>query len=470
MIRNPHAEGLALESESMPDSSEKDGSSLQNQFLSKSYFCQRVVYARELPSIMRKHTYTGAMGNIWLELTSGILFVYFGTSIGLSPFQWGLMAGISSWLISVQLLSAVFVERTGQRKLIWFCSAIAGRLLRLAGILFSLWLWQAGWGQAGMVLIVAICLSNLLLTISEPPWLSWLADIIPEEQHGTFWGRRAAWIALFVIGAAVPAGLLTDLVPPEYKLGVIVSIITAATVVGVVDLIIHGTIPEPPPVLPGRRHFFTQMLLPIRDRTFRPWLVFNICWTFSLTVGGVLAVIYFLNELGIKNNFLGGMIVLSSFSLLGSLLTGRWSGKLVDRAGIKPVLFWGSLFWAMLPLFWLLASPGTALIWLGAGSIVGGTACTAATTAANKLITRIPPPPFRATYIAVSTSLASIAGGLGVVAGGTVLRFVGDQTFTVFWYALGGFQILFLASLVLRLASLFFIRRITFQNGSQQAV
>ena len=116
--------------------------------------------------------------------------------------------------------------------------------------------------------------------------------------------------------------------------------------------------------------------------------------------------------------------------------------------------------WREIALFWLLASPATALIWLGAGSILGGTACTAATTAANKLITRIPPPSFRATYIAVSTSLASIAGGLGVIAAGTVLRFVGDHTFTVLWCTLGGFQILFLASLVLRLVSLFLIRRI----------
>ena len=132
----------------------------------------------------------------------------------------------------------------------------------------------------------------------------------------------------------------------------------------------------------------------------------------------------------------------------------------MDRVGIKPVLFWGCLFWAMLPGFWLLASPGTALIWLGAGSIFGGTASTAATTAVNKLITRIPPASFRATYIAVSTSLASIAGGLGVITAGTVLRVLGDGTFTIFWWTLGGFQILFLASLSLRLASIFLIRRI----------
>ena len=174
-----------------------------------------------------------------------------------------------------------------------------------------------------------------------------------------------------------------------------------------------------------------------------------------------MAAIYFLEELGIKDNFLGGTIALTCFALLGSLSTGRWSGGLVDRVGTARVLFGGHIVWSMVPLFWLLASPRRVLLWLGLPSLFGGVASTAATTAANKLITRLPPPEFRATYISVSTSLAGLAGGLGVVTAGTILRCLGDWTLEVAWVDLGAFRLLFIASLCLRLAStLFLIRRI----------
>ena len=433
----------------------------QMQSPSKSYFAQRVVYPWERPSIMRKHIYTGAMGNIWMLLISGIFFVYFGTAIGLSRFQWGLMAGISSWLIAAQPLSALLTERTGKRKAVWFYFAFAQRGIRLVGILLSLWLWRAGWPHAGVILMVTVCLSNFLGGMATPAWLSWLADIIPADQHGAFWGRRTAWMALSAVSVVVPAGFFVDRMPQEYKLYAMVAIFVVATAVGMLDLIIHRTIPEPIPLMSERSHFLSRILKPIRDCNFRPWLTFNMCWTFSMTLGGVLAAIYFLDELGIKENFLGGTVVLTCFMLLGGLLTGRWSGRLVDRVGTTRVLFWGHIFWAMLPLFWLVASPRVALLWLGASSLLGGVASTAATTAASKLITRLPPPEFRATYIAVSTSLASLAGGLGVVTAGTILRYLGDWTLEVTWFDLGAFRLLFIASLCLRLGStLFLVRRI----------
>ncbi|MFH0965630.1 MAG: MFS transporter [Planctomycetota bacterium] len=435
----------------MSISSGSEALSVRGRFTPRRYFAQRVVHPWELPSIMTKHTYTGAMGNIWAVLISDIFFVHFGMQVGLTPFQWGIMGGISSWVIAAQCLSALLTERTGKRKLIWFSFAVGDRALRLAGILVSLWLWRSGWPHAGAVLILAIVISNVLGNMASPPWWSWLADIIPEGEHGSFWGRRAAWIALCVIAVVVPAGLLVDRVSADHKIKVTVGLFVFATVVGILDLVIHGTIPEPKMVVPKRNHFWLRVVEPIRDKAFRPWLTFNMCWTFSMTLGGALATLYVLKDLGIGENFLGGTIVLTSFTLVGSLATGGWSGKLVDRVGVKRVLYWGQIGWALLPGFWLFATPATALWWLGAASLTGGVASTAATTAANKLITRVPPADGRAMYVAVSTSLGSLAGGLGVLAAGIVLRFFGESRISAGWVSLGGFQVLFLASVVLRL-------------------
>jgi len=114
------------------------------------YFAHRLVYPWERPSVMRKHIYTGVMGSIYFTLISGIFFVYYGNRLGMSRFQWGLMGGISSFLLTAQILSAQITQRTGRRKLLWFVSALAGRGMRLVGILLGLWMWQAGWSHAGI--------------------------------------------------------------------------------------------------------------------------------------------------------------------------------------------------------------------------------------------------------------------------------------------------------------------------------
>jgi len=423
----------------------------------RGYFAQRIVHPDELPEIMTKHTYTGAMGSAYYTLITGIFFVYFGNTIGLTRFQWGIMGSVASVLLLGQIISALILRRLGQRKLFWLVTAMASRITRLAGILAAVVLWHQSSIYAVFVLVGAMWVATFLEAMAFPLWMSWLADIIPEEVHGRFWGWRSAWIALALTCVTVPAGILLDSVPERAKLHTAVAIFVVAAVIGVMDLIIHGTIPEP--AMPAREPnpFLDELLAPIRDRGFRPWLTFNACWTFSMTLGGALALLYFMEELEFKNNFLGGTLVLTVLVLAGSILTGRASGRVVDRAGPKRTLFWGHLFWGLLPLFWIFASPRTALVWLGISSILGGAAATAADTAANKLITRFPPPSDRAIYVAVSACVGNLAGGLGVLVAGFVLRGLEHWSWTAWGWTFGAFHLLFVGSLVLRLASAFFL-------------
>jgi MFS family permease len=177
-----------------------------------------------------------------------------------------------------------------------------------------------------------------------------------------------------------------------------------------------------------------------------------------MTLGGALGTLYFVTELGISNNFLGGTVVLTSLSLLGGVLTGRSSGRLVDRYGVKRVLFGGHLFWALLPFFWLIATPEKALVILGAASLISGTGSAAAMNAATKLVTRMPPAESRASYIAVSSAIGNTAGGLGVILAGTLLQLLADHASPAFlsWSA-NGFRALFVLSLALRLGSTLFL-------------
>ena len=422
-------------------------------------FEHRIVYAWERPSIMRKHIYTGMMGSIYFTVVSGLFFVYFGNTIGMTCFQWGLMAAVSSLMLAVQLPSALVTQRQGHRKLIWFCSAMLDRLARLAGIAVAAWLWHRGSSHAAAALIVGICAASFFGALAMPPWYSWLADLIPEQDHGGFWGRRSAWLAFAIACTVVPAGVVVDYAPEQWRPYVVVGMFAVASVIGTVDLLIHNTLPEPCLDVGEPARVLTQLLAPLRDRRFRPWLAFNTCWTFGMTLGGALATVYFVEDLGIKRNFLGGSVVITVFSLAGGMLTSAWTGRMVDRHGPRRVLLWGHVFWACLPLFWVLATPASALVWLGCGSLVAGVASNAGLTAANKLITRFPPPRDRAMYVAVSSCLGSLAGGAGAFAAGILLDASVGWTFRVGSYPCGAFHALFLASFCLRMASAVFLCR-----------
>jgi hypothetical protein len=66
----------------------------------RGYFSQRAILTGELPKIMRRHIVTGAMGSTYGYLITGLLFVYYGGLIGLKPFHWGLMSGLSQWVVA----------------------------------------------------------------------------------------------------------------------------------------------------------------------------------------------------------------------------------------------------------------------------------------------------------------------------------------------------------------------------------
>lgn len=406
---------------------------------------------------MRRHIVTGAMGSTYGYLLTGLLFVYFGTLVGMKPFHWGLMSGVSQWMVAAQPLAARLTQRLGRRKRFWVASSLASRLLRYLAVSGAFLLWRAGRAEAVPLLICGVVAANLFGSAAEAPWLSWLADIIPERQHGAFWGRRAAWIAGATVVVLVAASLVADLAPAPRKPEVVFAIFTFAWVLGVVDIVLHGSIPEPPMHASPEGDMARQVAQPLRDKKFRPWLVFICCWTFSMTLGGALSDVYAVEELGIKRNFLGGSLALTGVMLAGSLLTGRWSGRLVDGLGIRKVLLGGHLGWGTLPLFWVAATPRTALGWLAGSNLVGGTFATAANTAANKLVTRLPPPSSRTMYIAVSATLSSIVGGMGSMAAAALLRACGQAPLALGGLRIDPFVALFLVSAALRLASAAFL-------------
>lgn len=454
----------------MSDLLPSNGVSAKPKSWVNGYFDQRSVDPAALPAVMWKHIYTGVMGSVYGQLIGGLFFTYLWVTLGLTPAQVQVWVGISSFLVVAQLVSAIMAQRTGRRKFLWWVFILLSRGLRLAGIMVALWLWHTQSAYTGLFLIAALCFADLLGQMAGPPWLSWLADIIPDGQHGAFWGRRSFWISVSVIAVTVPSGFLVDRIPAAHKLQAVVVIFVAATVIGLLDILIHGTIPEPAPKMAKPSHFVVELLTPVRDGGFRPWLIFYMCWGFAMYFGGVGSNIFVLTDLGLKSNMFLGVIAVTVVPLIGGMFTSAWSGRLVDRLGPKRVLRWAHVFWSFWPAFWIFAkpTPASAFLWVALGSLVGGTASIAGDTAANKLVTRFPPAAQRAVYVAVSGCLASMAGGLGSFTAAGLHHAIGKHVVILHGWTFGAFHAQFALSVVMRLACVVLLLNAIRDPGEQK--
>jgi MFS family permease len=434
-------------------------------------FRYRQIPPHELPQIMRRHILTGTMGTLYGVLTTGMFLVAFGNAIGVSIEQWGILTAICSFAIALQLISAYWGARVGYRRLIWYLLEFTSRLVRGAGLILALalFLWHGSY-WAPLAMIAFLCFGSFFAAAATPVWYSWLADIIPERVQGRFMGRRDMWISIGTIAVVIPCSYLLDRTPGDFIVTALTAVFCVGLVLGITDMAMHRVIPEPPVARKLDGTFREQVMAPLTNRDFRFWLLFTIVWNFAMFLGGSLCTVYFLENLGIRKNFLGGAIALIVVPYIGTMFTSQWSGLLVDRIGVKRVLIAAHFCWAILPIFWIVATPATALFWLTVSSALGGAGCSAAVNAANKYILRVPPRSQRAMYFAVTNCLNNLSGGLASLTAGYFIGGLAGHH----WAFLGKdwipFDLVFLASFILRLASWSLLFRLRTPRFEQQEI
>lgn len=392
-----------------------------------------------------------------LQLAVSPASTLFAMKLGANGMHLGILGALPTALLFAQLVSGAWAGRLSNLKTPWFVLSLAQRLV-LVPIALGPWLFPHVSPQTWLWgLIATLVVHQGLQHFGTPLWLSWMADLLPKRGLSELWGRRHHGMHCAAAGALCVSAFIVA------KSGMSVtaaftSIMLAATVLGVIDILLFARVPEPRRSTANNPIGAKALAAPLRDRRFRRFIAFSSFWHASVMVGAPFIHPYLLKHVGME---LFHALLLWGVSWFGGAYLSTWLGKLTERHGQRPIFILSTLFKSanMLALLLAPASPVVCFAILAPVFMFDVMLNAAMAIATNGFILRHAPDRLRPIYIGAGMAFAGTAGGVASVLAGLWLASVGP-TVVVAGRPMLAFHVIFAASLVLRLLAVQFARRL----------
>jgi HEAT repeat protein/MFS family permease len=380
----------------------------------------------------------------------------FALLLGAGPVQIALLTSLPMAGLTVQLLSTLFFQQAPKRKPIWFWLASVHRLLWVPITLIPILAGWIGRGYASFLTLffILFSVSSVLGSMATPPWFSWMADLIPKEQAGRFWGRRVAVFSLVcVIG--IPMGWLTDSFPKDsfwpYAL-----LFGMAALMGEAEILINNRVIEPPATPPVTGVPYWQLLLePFQHPDFRRLLLFTCFHYMAVFFADGFVMAFLLEKLQLTQSFIALAVSLMWLTRWG---IARYWGFLGDRFGHASVLkicAAALIIWPVPLIFWGHTYPHVTVLvaYLFAGLFNVGFE-----TSFTSMMLGLAPAAKKSTFVSVLQACAGVTGAVAPLIGGAYLTSLQGFDFRFQELTLDNYQILLLTGAVLRIIPVFLIK------------
>lgn len=419
-----------------------------------------------LSTAQRAIIIAGCMAMAYTQLTLSPATIEFARAHGASGLHVGILGALPTAMLFMQFVAAVVVNHLTYRRWLWLTTSFVQRLICLPVAIGPLlwpelpstvWVW-------GLVTLMAV--NQSLLHFGSPLWLSWMGDYLPREGISHYWGRRHFWqqwtAALsFLLGAALLFGT-------HWHIDVAFAVLmVVASVAGLSDVLLFLKVEEPR-VRPMPQPTLARVLsAPFQDRQFRSLIAYSCFWNFAAMVGAPFISIYLLDYLGMS---LASVMLLWAASWAGGALLSGQLGRLAENFGHRPLLILctaakplGMLALIVVPFvpalaFWILVPVLMVDALLNAGINV----------ATNGFMLKYSPCENRSMFIAASTALAGMTGGVTAVVAGALLTSTDTWSAELLGVRVVNYHLVFLVSLLLRGAAVALARRVH-EPGSRGA-
>lgn len=278
-----------------------------------------------------------------------------------------------------------------------------------------------------------------------------MGDYLPHEGLSSFWGSRQLWMQVTAAASLLSAAFFV--LHSGLSLEVSYAVMTCVgTALGVADLLLFRKVFEPPVKQAPSPRLRSVLAEPFRNREFRRYIGFMCFWNFAAMAGAPFISLYLLAEVGMD---LFHVLLLWTISWMGGAMLSRTLGRWADLHGSQPVLVMcvalkSSNMLALLlvprsPMiaFWILTPCFMLDAVLNAGILIAN----------NGFMIKNSPTENRTMYIAATTAIAGMVGGITSILAGWMMQLLAGYHWTVLGWSIENFQIMFLTSIVLRWAA-----------------
>lgn len=375
--------------------------------------------------------------------------------LGATELQFGLLAGIPMATLFMQFLGAYWANRSHHRRPIFITLVIGARLLFLP-IAVLPFLTGLPPGAAVAAMIALIVIASAIQNLTTPMWLSWMSDLIPRRILSHYWGVRQRYLTLTATLTALTVTAITFYGSELPLLPLFLGLSVLGVAAGVIDIWLFRTVHEPPNVRTDA-HLLQTLLAPLRDRNYRSFVRFSVVWTAVSMLAAPFMQLYTLDVLKVP---LWKTALLWCMPGIGAAMVAPLWGRVVDRFGSRPLLRVCVFLKPATVLVFLLVTPELAMPVLAVALLLDNMLNMGIEIATNGVMLKLAPRENRPMFIAAIAALSGLAGAAGAIAGGVILRHTNSVHFDLFDRTWNHYQLLFLASFLLRLPCNLLVKRI----------
>lgn len=334
-----------------------------------------------------------------------------GVAVAMTPLTGGL-----------QLLGARWLPHFGYRGLMlrgWTARTV------LAGLMAAAMLAAPRLGRGATIWTVLALLAGFttLRGVSSCSWMPWITQLVPERERGRYLAAAGVVMQATLIGCGLAYAAIFKAVPGSAGFAIVFGWGCAT---GFAATWVMSRIPDARTDVEGGGAALPWREM-LREAPFRSFLGFSLLANVALAALGVLWVPVLRDLHGCDDGFIALLPVIASGT---QLLVLPLLGRVVDRTGSRPLLFfaltvwvwhtalWGLLAGGVLPLTWpvLVAIQATAGI---GGSAIG--------LASQRLLMSLVPVQGRSHYFALHSAGFALSQGVAPVCWGLALDGLGAR-------------------------------------------
>jgi len=367
----------------------------------------------------------------------------FALSLNATSAEIGLLSSMHTLASTLaQIPGASIASVLGGRKRVWFFSNLMQKFFWIPIILLPL----LPVTDKVMALIALVAIGGFFANIRGPAWSSLMADIVPEDRWGRYFGWRNTIINI--------AALIATLVSAEMLILMgFPAIFSVAIALGLFSMYFFSKIREPH--FRSRYHYHHHITLnpkglmtSIRiNRNFAVFTVFMTAMGFAVNVASPFFTVYMLSDMKIGYAWYSYMVVLESLIVI---MTKQYWGNLCDRVGDRNIMAVTGILVCFVPFYWLFVDT-TYKIVIANG--LSGFAWSGFDVATFNFMLAASPKDKRTKFTANYAFFTGFGVVGGAIVGGFLAVLFGQSA--LLW--MHGLQLVFLVAFCLRLLCLLFL-------------